>query len=273
MGHILSGDISTPFVKSGDQPCLLFYQFPAVAAGARARVKENLLSFWSHYFRFTVELDQQGQMFKYASSALSAGVRFLFLDAPKGVAFRGTGRKKSGITFRSEKRSMAIGDSGRPFSGAAKLTNPECLLKGCPNVIEVPAGLRKKEDRIYLPFVYRDLESSKPFFSLGSFGRNGNVVLIITHTQVVVKAERNLANRGGRTGREEEAGSINISNILTGKCLAKIRASSSDPQMCCTRTRNTVSEALEDITALFYDEERNEIYTGNRQGLVHVWSN
>ena len=25
---------------------------------------------------------------------------------------------------------------------------------------------------------------------------------------------------------------------------------------------------MEDITALFYDEERNEIYTGNRYGLV-----
>lgn len=74
-------------------------------------------------------------------------------------------------------------------------------------------------------------------------------------------------------------GSINISNILTGKCLAKIRAD--DP---CVRIaprartnssiiRSSVQEALEDVTALFYDEERNEIYTGNRHGLVHVWSN
>lgn len=89
------------------------------------------------------------------------------------------------------------------------------------------------------------------------------------------------------------AGSINISNILTGKCLAKIRASNSLPmenECCCSskgcsincnskkrthaaKIRSTVAEALEDITALFYDEERNEIYTGNRHGLVHVWSN
>ncbi|XP_040965786.1 uncharacterized protein [Gossypium hirsutum] len=85
-------------------------------------------------------------------------------------------------------------------------------------------------------------------------------------------------------------GSINISNILTGKCLAKIRASNSFPveeQCSCSdkcgcssktqsnasRIRSRVAEALEDITALFYDEERNEIYTGNRYGLVHVWSN
>lgn len=88
------------------------------------------------------------------------------------------------------------------------------------------------------------------------------------------------------------AGSINISNILTGKCLAKIKVSNSSPLDDCgcssscggrncksrkrvqaSKVRSTVAEALEDITALFYDEERNEIYTGNRLGLVHVWSN
>lgn len=84
----------------------------------------------------------------------------------------------------------------------------------------------------------------------------------------------------------DAAGSINISNILTGKCLAKINATSGSPkfgessssacsskQQDLSRVRSTVAEALEDITALFYDEERNEIYTGNRHGLVHVWSN
>ncbi|TQD96219.1 hypothetical protein C1H46_018128 [Malus baccata] len=90
---------------------------------------------------------------------------------------------------------------------------------------------------------------------------------------------------------EGNAGSINISNILTGKCLAKIRATNNAEKECIcsgeacgsscnskkrslsSRIRSTVAEALEDITALFYDEERNEIYTGNRLGLVHVWSN
>eukprot|EP00258_Populus_trichocarpa_P023685 XP_024439704.1 uncharacterized protein LOC18109037 isoform X2 [Populus trichocarpa] len=82
----------------------------------------------------------------------------------------------------------------------------------------------------------------------------------------------------------EGNGSINISNILTGKCLAKIKAGNSFPNenecsqsskkhMCASTVRSTAAEALEDITALFYDEERNEIYTGNRLGLVHVWSN
>lgn len=91
---------------------------------------------------------------------------------------------------------------------------------------------------------------------------------------------------------EGNAGSINISNILTGKCLAKIQAADSPPMEECackgcsrgksciskkhvqaSHIRSTVAEALEDITALFYDEERDEIYTGNRHGLVHVWSN
>lgn len=72
---------------------------------------------------------------------------------------------------------------------------------------------------------------------------------------------------------EGSAGSINISNILTGKCLAKIRACNPSKRTYASKFRNTVMEALEDITALYYDEDRNEIYTGNRQGLVHVWSN
>lgn len=78
---------------------------------------------------------------------------------------------------------------------------------------------------------------------------------------------------------EERVGSINISNILTGKCLAKIRATDPNVQISprgrvnSSSIRSSVQEALEDITALFYDEEKNEIYTGNRQGLVHVWSN
>ncbi|XP_061375495.1 uncharacterized protein LOC133317650 [Gastrolobium bilobum] len=85
---------------------------------------------------------------------------------------------------------------------------------------------------------------------------------------------------------EGNAGSINISNILSGKCVAKIDATNSSFKVDeCRNTacscklshssqlRSSVAEALEDITALFYDEDRNEIYTGNRHGLVHVWSN
>jgi hypothetical protein len=55
--------------------------------------------------------------------------------------------------------------------------------------------------------------------------------------------------------------------------LAKINPGNSCKQKKAWRFQNTVSEALEDITALYYDEDRDEIYTGNRHGLVHVWSN
>jgi hypothetical protein len=82
-----------------------------------------------------------------------------------------------------------------------------------------------------------------------------------------------------RSGSLGAVGSINISNILTEKCLAKIRADDPSVVICplsrpnSSNIRSSVQEALEDVTALFYDEERNEIYTGNRHGLVHVWSN
>ncbi|VFQ81107.1 unnamed protein product [Cuscuta campestris] len=84
--------------------------------------------------------------------------------------------------------------------------------------------------------------------------------------------------------------SISISNILTGRCLAKVKATNGSPQSDChcgagcgprsckskgaqtSQITSSVSEALLDITALSYDEERNEIYTGNELGLVHVWS-
>ncbi|KAL8192829.1 hypothetical protein R6Q57_027277 [Mikania cordata] len=79
-------------------------------------------------------------------------------------------------------------------------------------------------------------------------------------------------------------GSINISNILTGKCLAKIKAAKNLAINECSCSNNSarcncnlrrqvptsVAQALEDNTALFYNEERNEIYTGNKLGLIHV---
>ena len=88
------------------------------------------------------------------------------------------------------------------------------------------------------------------------------------------------------------AGSINISDIMTGICFVKITGDSSSSwnECCCIancggrscksrkrvracKVMRTTAEALEGITAVFYDEERNEIYTGNRHGLVHLWSN
>jgi len=102
--------------------------------------------------------------------------------------------------------------------------------------------------------------------------------LIISYCKVSKQATDCVDTEAGEVS---SMGSINMSNIFTGKCVAKI--SPSDPTLTfAPRKRgdksrstihSTVSEALEDITALFYDEDRNEIYTGNSKGLVHVWSN
>ena len=75
-----------------------------------------------------------------------------------------------------------------------------------------------------------------------------------------------MASRGGVP--PPEAGAINISCILSGKCLAKIRAPPAGREGV-----SPTEEALTDVTAIFYDEEHNEIYSGNRNGIVSVWSN
>ncbi|RHN63337.1 putative transcription factor WD40-like family [Medicago truncatula] len=67
-------------------------------------------------------------------------------------------------------------------------------------------------------------------------------------------------------------GSINVSNILSGKCVAKINATKA-LECIDSSKKMSVTEALEGITTLYYDEDRNAIYTGNRHGHVHVWSN
>ncbi|KVI11227.1 uncharacterized protein LOC112507166 [Cynara cardunculus var. scolymus] len=112
---------------------------------------------------------------------------------------------------------------------------------------------------------------------------NTNNIYITSDQDLIVSFCK--ADNGPLTDRRG-AGSINISNIWTGKCIAKINASNAvsskqddddDEDGRSPNQRqvevNMVEEALEDITSLYYDEERNEIYTGNSNGLVHVWSN
>lgn len=119
---------------------------------------------------------------------------------------------------------------------------------------------------------------------------NTNNIYITSDQDLIIsycKAEQACEQGEGQEGTTTTAtvtpvGSINMSNIMTGKCIAKICAD--DPQLQINRRtsfdtgrrstiHSTIREALEDVTALFYDEERNEIYTGNKHGLVHVWSN
>ena len=62
-------------------------------------------------------------------------------------------------------------------------------------------------------------------------------------------------------------GSVNISEISTGRCLAKIETDGDEDR------EKERARALDCITALFFNEERNELYTGNKAGLLHVWAN
>jgi len=62
-------------------------------------------------------------------------------------------------------------------------------------------------------------------------------------------------------------GSVNISEISTGRCLAKIESDGDEEQ------EKERCRALDCVTALFFNEERNELYTGNKAGLMHVWAN
>ena len=67
--------------------------------------------------------------------------------------------------------------------------------------------------------------------------------------------------------RNRHAGTINISDVISGKCLAKIGGGDD------TRQERERARAMHNITALHFSEERNEIYTGNKAGLVHIWAN
>jgi len=71
-------------------------------------------------------------------------------------------------------------------------------------------------------------------------------------------------------------GSINISNIFTGKCISKITVENPNEENISEIDkiyRLKKEEALTEITALCYNEEQNEIYTGTKSGSIHAWSN
>ena len=52
---------------------------------------------------------------------------------------------------------------------------------------------------------------------------------------------------------------VHVSSILNGRCVARIGAGS--------------AELLRDVTALWYSDEANELYVGNKQGAIQLWSN
>jgi hypothetical protein len=76
------------------------------------------------------------------------------------------------------------------------------------------------------------------------------------------------------------AGSLCVSSIQTGRTIA--RASSTASASASTglggtgppaaRVCSEAFRALHDVTALHYNEDANEIYTGSALGGLHVWS-
>eukprot|EP00192_Tetraselmis_astigmatica_P003969 CAMPEP_0117685326 /NCGR_PEP_ID=MMETSP0804-20121206/21669_1 /TAXON_ID=1074897 /ORGANISM="Tetraselmis astigmatica, Strain CCMP880" /LENGTH=468 /DNA_ID=CAMNT_0005496569 /DNA_START=135 /DNA_END=1542 /DNA_ORIENTATION=+ len=97
--------------------------------------------------------------------------------------------------------------------------------------------------------------------------------IFITHQQDTI-ISFSLEDRCGEQSTADRLGSrgfISVSDILTGKCLARIEAPGTPGCLPLTGLAERTAAALTDVTALFYDEDRNEIYTGTRDGLVHMW--
>ena len=55
-----------------------------------------------------------------------------------------------------------------------------------------------------------------------------------------------------------------MSHILTGRCVARLAS--------CADGGCAHAHVLRDVSALYFSEERNELYVGDRNGLLHVYS-
>lgn len=61
--------------------------------------------------------------------------------------------------------------------------------------------------------------------------------------------------------------SIHVSDVATGRSVARLAADmATDPG-----EHKALTKALADVTALFFDEERNELFTGNGEGKLCIW--
>ena len=59
-------------------------------------------------------------------------------------------------------------------------------------------------------------------------------------------------------------GAIHVSHIRTGRCVARLAS--------CVDGGCAHAHVLRDVSALYFSEERNELYVGDRNGLLHVYS-
>ncbi len=62
-------------------------------------------------------------------------------------------------------------------------------------------------------------------------------------------------------------GEIHVSDIRTGKCIARISQA-----QALTAAAQSALNPLDEITALSFNEEKNEVYSGNSEGVIHIWS-
>lgn len=85
--------------------------------------------------------------------------------------------------------------------------------------------------------------------------KKANMIFITTQQDLIISYCKSGAGHG-------HGGSINISKISTGELVGKIVADAG----------SGTEAVFEDITALFYNEDANEIYTGSERGVVCRWA-
>lgn len=93
---------------------------------------------------------------------------------------------------------------------------------------------------------------------------NTNSIYITSAQDVILSYCR----AAGATG-----GAIKIAEVLTGRTIATIaappRQAGGPPP---TNEARQLGEALDEVTSLVYNEERNEIVSGTASGKLHIWS-
>jgi hypothetical protein len=88
---------------------------------------------------------------------------------------------------------------------------------------------------------------------------NTNNIFITNAQDYIISYCRPAIGSSDAGASEVRSGTINVSSIHTGRCIAKL-ASSDDREM-----------PLE-VSSLYFSEERNELYVGDKQGLLHVYN-
>lgn len=68
-------------------------------------------------------------------------------------------------------------------------------------------------------------------------------------------------------------GSVHVSSILDGKLVTKIPIVQRQLPENINLMQPDITTLMSEVTALYYNEETNEIYTGHRDGKLTILSN